>query len=83
MEQAVKQAKQADGAKDVSIGTASVAQQCIQVGLLDVFDLHIAPVLLGKGVRLFDHIGQDTVTLKSTEVLEGTGVVHVKYDIVR
>ncbi|SDK36267.1 dihydrofolate reductase family protein [Sediminibacillus albus] len=83
IEQAVKQAKRAAGTKDVSVGTASVAQQCIQAGLLEALDLHIAPVLLGKGVRLFDHIGQDTVRLKSTEVLEGKGVVHVKYDIVK
>lgn len=83
IEQAVKEAKQAAGDKDVAVGTASVAQQCIQVGLLDALDLHIAPVLLGKGVRLFDHIGEDAVALKSTEVIEGTGVVHVKYDVVR
>lgn len=81
VDQAVKQAKQVAGSKDVSVGTASVAQQCIELGLLDGLDLHIAPVLLGKGVRLFDHIGHETVALKSTEVIEGTGVIHVKYDV--
>ncbi len=83
MEQAVKEAKQATGDKDVAVGTASVAQQCLELGLLDGLDLHIAPVLLGKGVRLFDHIGEDAVALKTTEVIEGTGVIHVKYDVVR
>ncbi|QTM98242.1 dihydrofolate reductase [Sediminibacillus dalangtanensis] len=83
IEQAVEQAKRSAGTKDVSIGTASIAQQCIQTGLLEAMDLHIAPVLLGKGVRLFDEIGQVTVRLKSTQVLEGTGVVHVKYDIMK
>ncbi|WP_017726641.1 dihydrofolate reductase family protein [Halalkalibacterium ligniniphilum] len=83
IEEAVKKAKKAAGAKNVAVGTASVAQQCLQAGLLDKLDLHIAPVLLGKGVRLFDQIGMDTVALKSTEVVEGTGVIHVRYDVVR
>lgn len=83
VEQAVKQAKEAAGSKDVSVGTASVAQQCIKSGLLDGLDLHIAPVLLGNGVRLFDYIGEESVMLKSTEVIEGTGVIHVKYDVLR
>lgn len=83
VEQAVKQAKEVAGSKDVSVGTASIAQQCIELGLLDGLDLHIAPVLLNKGVRLFDHIGGQSVTLKSTEIIEGTGVIHVKYDVLR
>ncbi|AVQ97762.1 hypothetical protein OBCHQ24_01400 [Oceanobacillus iheyensis] len=83
IENAVKQAKKVAGSKDVSIGTASVAQQCIKTGLLDGLDLHIAPVLLGKGTRLFDYIGEESVKLDSTEVIEGTGVIHVKYDILR
>ncbi|WP_066192727.1 dihydrofolate reductase family protein [Gracilibacillus timonensis] len=83
VKEAVKQAKEAAGKKEVSVGTASVAQQCIAFGLLDGLDLHIAPVLLGKGVRLFDHIGEENIMLKSTKVIEGTGVIHVKYDIVK
>lgn len=83
VEQAVKEAKQVAGTKDVSVGTASVAQQCIELGLLDGLDLHIAPTLLGKGTRLFDHIGQESITLESTEVIEGTGVIHVKYDVIK
>ncbi|SFA72364.1 Dihydrofolate reductase [Lentibacillus halodurans] len=83
VEQAVKQAKEVAGSKDVSVGTASVAQQCIELGQLDGLDLHIAPVLLNKGVRLFDQIGGKSVALKSTEVIEGTGVIHVKYDVLR
>ncbi|WP_100013158.1 dihydrofolate reductase family protein [Lentibacillus sediminis] len=83
VEQAVKQAKQAAGSKDISVGTASVAQQCIELGLLDGLDLHIAPVLLGRGIRLFDYIGEESVMLKSTEVIEGTCVIHVKYDVLR
>ncbi|WP_040979433.1 dihydrofolate reductase family protein [Oceanobacillus jeddahense] len=83
VEQAVRQAKEAAGTKNVSVGTASVAEQCIARGLLDELDLHIAPVLLGKGIRLFDHIGKQSIKLKSTKVMEGTGVIHVKYDILK
>jgi len=81
VEQAVNQAKEVAGTKDVSVGTASVAQQCIELGLLDGLDIHIAPVLLNNGIRLFDHIGGQSVALKSTDVIEGTGVIHVKYDV--
>lgn len=49
--------------------------------MLDGLNLHIAPILLGKGVCLFDYIGLDAVALKSTEVIEGRGVIHVKYDV--
>ncbi|SDN66040.1 dihydrofolate reductase family protein [Alkalicoccus daliensis] len=83
VEEAVKQAKKAAGGRDVSVGTASIAQQCISQGLLDGLDLHIAPVILGKGIRLFEQLGEQPVALKSTEAIEGTGVIHVKYEIIK
>jgi dihydrofolate reductase len=50
----VKQAREAAGGKDVSVaGGASVIQQALAAELIDEFQLHIAPVLLGAGVRLF------------------------------
>ncbi|MFC7680967.1 hypothetical protein [Paenibacillus sp. GCM10028914] len=46
-------------------------------------DLHNAPTLLDKGTRLFDHISQGSVTLESNEVIEGTGIIHVKYAVIK
>ncbi len=54
VESALAQARAAAGEKDVAVaGGASVVQQCLRAGLLDELQLHIAPVLLGRGVRLF------------------------------
>ena len=53
---------------------ASLVQQCIRAGLLDEIHLDLVPVLLGDGVRLFDHLGTDPIELESTRVIEGAGV---------
>ena len=56
VESALEQAKEAAGDKDVGIGGgANTAQQFIKAGLLDELQIHVAPLMLGGGVRLFDH----------------------------
>src|ERR687898_2978081 len=55
VESALDQAKAVAGEKDVAVGAASVAQQCIRAGLLDEVHINLVPVLLGGGVRLFEH----------------------------
>jgi dihydrofolate reductase len=82
IESAVRQAKQAAGDKDVSISSASIAQQCLQAGLLDEMIIDLAPVLLGSGVRLFDRLGAP-IQLEQTEVVQGLGVTHIKYRVVK
>ena len=79
IEGAVQQAKEAAKGKNVSIGTASIAQQCIRAGLLDEMHLHVAPILLGKGIRLFDRIGTEHIKLESQRVVDGSDVTHLKY----
>ena len=79
----VEQAKAAAGAKDVLIaGGIQVAQQALAAGLVDELQLHVAPVLLGYGVRLLDAFG-DSITLKNTGTVNGEGAVHLTYDVVR
>ena len=57
VEEAVSLAREAAGGKDVRIaGGASVASQCLQAGLVDRIDLHVAPVVLGSGSRLFEGV---------------------------
>jgi hypothetical protein len=70
IESAIKQAKAAAGDKDVGVMGANTAQQCIQAGLLDEIQIHLVPVLLGGGVRLFDHLGTGPIELESTRVIE-------------
>jgi dihydrofolate reductase len=82
VESAVEQAKAAAGDKDVGIGGgASVAQQCLRAGLLDELQIHVAPLLLGGGVRLFDG-DAEPVELETTRVIESPGVTHLRFRVV-
>jgi dihydrofolate reductase len=83
VERAVEQAKAAAGGKDVAVGAASIAQQCIKAGLLDEIHVDLVPVLLGGGVRLFDHLGGGPIELEHTEVVEGAGVTHLTFRVVK
>jgi dihydrofolate reductase len=80
---AVEQPKAAAGGKDVAVGAASIAQQCIRAGLLDEIHVDLVPVLLGGGVRLFDHLGAGPIELERTEVVEGAGVTHLTFRVVK
>jgi dihydrofolate reductase len=84
-ESALEQARAAAGDKDVGIaGGASVAQQYLKAGLLDEMLLHVAPVLMGEGVRLFEnHLDDGQVELECTQVVESPAVNHLRYRIVR
>src|ERR1700704_3383308 len=66
IESAVAQAKAAAGEKNVVIFGANTAAQCLDAGLLDEILVHIAPVLLGDGVRLFSRGGEPPVRLEKT-----------------
>jgi dihydrofolate reductase len=67
---AIAQAKTAAGNKDVAVAAASIAQQCLNLGLLDEIQIHLAPVLLGEGIRLFDHLSIAPMQLECTRVIE-------------
>jgi dihydrofolate reductase len=84
IESALEQARAAAGDKDVQVGGgASVAQQYLKAGLLDEIQLHVAPVLLGGGVRLFEnHLGGRAPTLECTRVIESPKVTHLQYRVV-
>ena len=82
IESALDQARAAAGGKDVLIaGGAQAAQQYLKAGLLDEIQLHVAPVLLGGGTRLFDTLGPDDAKLELTDVVESPSVTHIKYRV--
>jgi dihydrofolate reductase len=83
IESAVEQAKEAAGEKDVAVGAASIAQQCIRAGLLDEIHIDLVPVLLGDGVRLFDNLGHGQVELERMEIIEAPDVTHMTFRVVR
>ncbi len=83
VERAVELAKEVAGDRDVAVGAASIAQQCIRAGLLDEVHVNLAPVLLGGGVRLFEHLGTTPIDLESTRVIEAPSVAHLTFRVVK
>ena len=83
VESAIARAKRAAGDRDVAAGAASVVQQCIEAGLLDEVHVNLVPVLLGGGVRLFEHLGTAPIELESTGVIEAPGVTHLTFRVVK
>jgi dihydrofolate reductase len=76
---AVEQARAVAAGKDVLLaGGVSIAQQALAAGLVDEVVLHITPVLLGHGVRLF---GTGQVDLRLLETIHGEGAVHLRYEV--
>jgi dihydrofolate reductase len=81
---AMSRAKEAAGGKDVLVHGAAVAQLALAAGILDELELHLVPVLLGRGRRLFGELGTGSVELERTRVLEGEdGVSHLHYRVAR
>jgi dihydrofolate reductase len=81
IEAAVTQARAVAGDKDVlAAGGGSLAQLCLAAGLLDELQIHVVPLFLGDGVRLFDHI-DPTVELEATRVIESPTVTHLRYRV--
>lgn len=79
IESALEEARQAAGTLDIAIaGGADVAGQYLAAGLIDEMQLHVVPILLGGGARLFDEVGADMHGLKLVRTLAGEGVVHLK-----
>ena len=76
---AMAEAKQAAGDKNVLVHGAGTAQLALAAGVLDELEIHLIPVLLGQGRRLFDHLGPEHIELERTRVLEGDGVTHMHY----
>jgi dihydrofolate reductase len=80
VESAVAQAKAA-GNGNVGVTGASIAQQCLNLGLLDEVRIDVVPVLLGKGIRYFDNITNTAATFERMEVVLGDGVTHMRYRV--
>jgi dihydrofolate reductase len=79
IESALEEAKRAAGDKDVSIaGGANTIQQYLKAGLLDQIQIHVVPLLLGDGIRLFDQSGTQ-LELETTRVIDSPGVTHMRF----
>jgi dihydrofolate reductase len=79
IESALAQARAAAGGKDVTIGGgAAVINQYLAAGIVDELELHVVPLLLGGGARLFEGVGPD-LRLEQVRSVEAPGVTHLKY----
>jgi dihydrofolate reductase len=80
IESALEQARDAAGGKDIMVwGGAQIVNQYLAAGLLNELELHLVPVLLGDGARLFDNLGAAEVQLDQVRAVEAPGVTHLKY----
>jgi len=84
VERAIEVAKDIAGAgKWVGIGGTTVAQQCLDLALLDEIRVALAPVLLGEGIPWFANLRHAPVHLEDPEIIAGVGVTHLYYKVQR
>jgi dihydrofolate reductase len=81
---AMTRAKEAAGHKNVLVHGVGTAQLALAAGVLDEIEVHLIPVLLGQGRRLFDNLSPEHIELERTRNLEGEGgVTHMRYRVRR
>jgi dihydrofolate reductase len=84
VESALEQARAAAGDKNVSVGGgASTIQQFLRADLLDEIEVHIAPLLLGGGTRLFDDALLKGIDLERIRVVDSSAVTHLRFRVVK
>ena len=84
IEAGLEQAKSAAGEKDVGIwGGAKIMRQYLKAGLLDEMQIHLVPVLIGDGVRLFEDLGPGRIELERTRVIQTPGATHLRFTVAK
>lgn len=82
IESALRQAREAAGDRDIRIGGgARVIQQYLDADLVDDFHLAVAPVLLGDGLRPFDRVDVDRISIEAADTIRSPRVTHLKYRV--
>lgn len=82
VQSALEQAKAAAQGGDISLaGGANIIQQFVKAGLIDEIQIHLVPVLLGDGRRLFDPLSAGQIELETIRVVQSPGVTHLKFRI--
>ncbi len=80
IESALEQARAAAGDKNVKVaGGGEAGREYLKAGLLDEVQLHVTPILLGGGVRLFEDLDPAKIDLDQERVVEAPGVTHIFY----
>jgi len=84
IEAALELARAAAGDKDVGVwGGANIMRQYLKAGFLDEMHIHLAPVLLGGGIRLFEGLDPEGIELRRTSSIETPGATHFRFEVVK
>jgi dihydrofolate reductase len=83
IEHAVSLAKEAAGEKNVFLLGASIDQQCLNAGLVDEIILHVAPVLIGEGIRLFDKLKAGDIELERIDLVASGGLTSLRFRVIK
>ncbi|MET8877150.1 dihydrofolate reductase family protein [Nocardia sp. NPDC004604] len=77
--EAVRIGLAAAGGKNLEVFSPTIGRQFLELGLIDEIDLHIAPILLGEGIRLYDNPGGAPIRLRRVGAGDPVSVVNVRY----
>ena len=69
----------AAGGKNLEVFSPTIGRQLLEIGLIDEIDLHVAPILLGDGIRLYDNPGSDPIRLHRVHEGDPALVINVRY----
>ncbi|MDQ3660551.1 MAG: dihydrofolate reductase family protein [Actinomycetota bacterium] len=84
IEAALEQARAAAGDKNVGIwGGANIIREYLKAGLLDEMQIHLIPILLGDGIRLFEDLDPEGIELRKTTSIETPGATHLRFEVVK
>jgi dihydrofolate reductase len=83
LEAALVDARAAAADKNVGIwGGANIVTQYLQAGLLDEIQIHVIPILLGNGVRLFENLNPAEIELEKTRSIDTPRATHLRFSVV-
>jgi len=82
IEKAVMLAREGAGEKSVMLLSGSIDQQCLNAGLVDEIVIHLAPVLIGEGIRLFDKLKTGDIELERIEVVATGGITSLRFRVI-
>jgi dihydrofolate reductase len=83
IERAIARARKAAKGKDVALLGGSPGQQALAAGLVDEIFIHVSPILIGGGVRMFENLGDGEIALEQVETIAGPKAAHLRYRVHR
>jgi dihydrofolate reductase len=84
VESLIEKAKAAAGDKDVTmVGGPNTAQQALKAGLIDEIHIDLMPILLGEGLRLFEHLNTEHIELENIAITESPGRTHLEFRVIK